>query len=735
MSNFSYDDFAVLVRSFQLDMLSSDSLRIVPLSAAPSMANAIRGTDLAGLESELNLPKQKNGAVVRSNVTVQHESAGYCRLVGHIEAVKPQDGQEGQGVQEVSAKAFVLYHLVKDGSVGGGEKKEVIAVASLKEGFEIGDVCYPSFTITTVNNYQSVAFNPNAFATVEDLKNINGLDGLHIAFDHASGDIKLLDGKGNVLDQANLHMDADTIIADGEEGYKYVKTDVQQDIHAKKAFMPAGQTAGETVGAEYYAPKTACFLVEVADEVVSDGTTTHPIASARDAVSQAEEALKSASDKAQAEADLAKAKSVLAALELAAVEPLSIESIRKGDSTAIKGIRVYTENGGTRSPSDYILYNTYNLITGSKGQFLKNASPAVGENKAIIEVYSPDAFVWTVGSGVVEEPNEGAEGERTFAQKMNAAAASMGFHVGDDIPLGTNIATLIGESVGNMGAHGGFDAEKYIHEGTDSDYIDELVDAQRKLAKEELREWNKQHPALEHSAEYGTRISSDGVDIRHGKIEIGNGIRNEGEDSVKRYVIETDINDYSAGARAGKGLQIGVMDSGKGLKGPEPIQRDILTINAEDYISGAPTCLALLKCSKSGDPATVSASSASLDGGRITANFTASGEEANGVFTLKITDNRANNGFGDVPRIVEIIPVYKSGADDSEAVPAQRSISAIAMAEPDELNNNKSMLSIRCSQVIDWAQSIDLGGTVASTEGQGTSVSNGMELYLIVKVY
>ena len=91
------------------------------------------------------------------------------------------------------------------------------------------------------------------------------------------------------------------------------------------------------------------------------------------------------------------------------------------------------------------------------------------------------------------------------------------------------------------------------------------------------------------------------------------------------------------------------------------------------------------------------------------------------MFTLTITDNRANNGFGSAPRIVEIIPVYKSGADATEAVPAQRSISAIEQATD---VGNTSTLSIRCSQVIDWAQSIDLGGT-----------GNDMELYLIVKVY
>ena len=227
-----------------------------------------------------------------------------------------------------------------------------------------------------------------------------------------------------------------------------------------------------------------------------------------------------------------------------------------------------------------------------------------------------------------------------------------------------------------------------------------------------MKEWNKQHPALVHDGVSGTRISSDGVDIRNGKIEIGNGIENKGEDNVKRYVIETNL-DHTP--HAGKGLQIGVIDSVQ--NGTEPVQKDILTINAEDYISGAPTCLALLKCSKDASDGPVFAG---IEGVRITANFTAVGAENNGVLTLTITDNRANNGFGSDPRIVEIIPVYKSGADADEAVPAQRSISAIEV--PDK--ETGKTLSIKCSQVIDWAQSIALGGA-----------GNGMELYLIVKVY
>ena len=724
-------DFAVLCKGVTIPS-KDNTLRVIPLSTAPSISGAIKGLS-QGIEGSLvpadidkNMPKNEAGAFIDNVVKVQHKSDGYCRIVAKLTDNK--SSAEVDGVV-ASAKGFVLIQKVK-----GQDTWNPIAVASLNAGIDLTQPeIYVAFTFSKTNNYQSVSFNPNAFATIEDINEINGLDGLHIAFDHTSGDIKLLDGEGNVLDQANLHMDADTIIADGEEGYKYVKTDVQQDIHAEKAFMPAGKTAGADVKALAYSVQKACFLVDVTKEQDEVDSAQAAVDSAQAAVDSAKAAVDADSSNTEAQqtlenakSNLERARSGLSTAQKALADLISSKAVREGTSPDICGISAFDASDSTYK--DYIIGGAYNnpTIGATNKPFLVAGTP----NGTLKSVYSPDAFVWTVGSDVGEEPKEGAEDNRTFAQKMNVNAQALGFHVGDDIPLGTNIATLIGDSVGNMGAPGGFDAEKYIHEGTDSDYIDELVDAQRKLAKDELKAWNAQHPGLVHDGLSGTRISSDGVDIRNGKIEIGNGADNKGEDSVKRYVIETDIDDYSDGARAGKGLQIGVMDSGKSGNVPVPIQKDILTINAEDYISGAPTCLALLKCSKSGDPATVSAR---LEYGcRITANFTASGEEANGVFTLKITDNRANNGFGDAPRIVEIIPVYKSGADADEAVPAQRSISAIAVAEQDK-ETGKSMLSIRCSQVIDWAQSIDLGGTVV--QGTPAGNGNGMELYLIVKVY
>lgn len=742
-------DFAVLCKGVTIPS-KDDTLRVIPLASAPSVSDALKGIpqgtagSLVPNDIDKNMPKNEAGAFIDNVVKVQHKSDGYCRIVAKL---TNNTSAEVDGVV-ASAKGFIL--IQKDEK----DTWKPIAVASLNAGIDLNPPeIYVAFTFSKTNNYQSVSFSPNAFATIEDINEINGLDGLHIAFDHASGDIKLLDGEGNVLDQANLHMDADTIIADGEEGYKYVKTDRQQDIHAAKAWMPAGKTAGASVDAVEYSVQKACFLVNVTDEQTAvndaqatvktaqdnvttaqdnvdraqtavdtaqadfdsaqvasdqqpdDQTLKDALANAASALSAAQDNLgKAQSDLSEAQATLKAKQTVLSTAQATLADLLSSKAVREGTSPAICGIRACGASDSTHK--DYIIGGSYNnsTIGATNKPFLVEGTLDVTYSKY---VYSPEAFVWTVGSDVGEEPKEGAEDNRTFAQKMNANAQALGFHVGDDIPLGTNIPAL-------LTAMADIDAEAYMHEGTDSDYIDELVDAQRNLAKDELVAWNAQHPALVHDGLSGTRISSDGVDIRNGKIEIGNGIGNkdENEDNVKRYVIETNL-DY--GPSADTGLQIGVI----GSLGSELMQRDILTINAEGYISGAPTCLALLKCSKVASDGTVSASLGG--GGRITANFDASGAEADGVFTLTITDNRANNGFGYAPRIVEIIPVYKSGADATEAVPAQRSISAIK--EPNKETGGKT-LSIKCSQVIDWAQSIDLGGT-----------ENGMELYLIVKVY
>ena len=728
-------------------------------------------------------------------------------------AVIQLSGGVNGSVGDVSGIANARGFVLAEHDDSDAEWKPV-AVASIDAGIDLTKPeLYVAFTFSKTNNYQSVSFSPNAFATIEDLNAINGLNGLHIAYDHVSGDIKLIDKDGKVLDQANLHMDADTIIADGEEGYKYVKTDRNQDIHSAKAFMPdatlhdesrdiyAHGTAWESVDALGYVPANACFLVDAAkDEAFAELMQTSGYAGALSAMATLQAQMEDAqailtNDPTNAEA-LATMTDAMAQLgtvsnnleaaqaflntpdNLKIVEDMRHRVIH-GESGAVVGIRVYTTTtttteGGdpghlitttTTTHKDYIFGGEYlNKVTNANGTFLVEAKdelvatqladnlPEDLQSQRIEEQYSPDAFVWTVGSET---------GNDTFAQKMNAAAQSMGFHVGDDIPLGTNIAVLINSDTDHMSASGGFDAQKYMHDGDENNYAEDLINEQRNLAKEELAAWNKQHPALIHDPLNGTRISSAGLDVRNGKIEIGNGIANDDNDSVKRYVIETDIPAASVtGGREDRGLQIGVIASQSSTTDNETtvytdVKKDILTINAENYISGAPTCLALLKCHKADDgngstiltadlteTQTIDNEEVTVNVGRITANFLASGEENSGVFTLTITDMRANNGFGDVPRIVEIDPVYKNGADITEAVPVQRSLSAIATAETNQAGH--SQISVACTKVLDWAQAIDLGGTVATTEADpdaqqvsgGNYVKpNGQELYLIVKVY
>ena len=796
-------DFAVIARSAstELSNLGEAVLRVVPLGNAPTLTEALGGLLSNGtptFNQDQNMTLEANGSISKSNIhSVQDRHNGYVRVVARINGSTLPEGvtrPEGYPDSLTNALGFALLKGIVEGE---GENAhvtgwEVLAVASLKAGCDVTDGCYVAFTFSKTNNYQSVSFSPNAFATIEDLDNINGLDGLHIAFDTASGDLKLLDKDGNVLDQANLPIKADVIIADGEEGYKYVKTDVKQDIHAAKAWMPEGKTAWETVPVAPYEMQHAALVVgkgaqggsgrsfvpsSSTDESYPISVVTYTIGDLQDgryiltrsSGTIGPETITDVSWKGEGQPLHFKTigfpvtgnkveflvitydgkpylvyefeNGVCSASELAntsdwepsvagtIVESVTSEGSSTGEVLGITpdGKNLYTFDEDAQSPAHI------NNISGGTVRWL--------DRKPLTEVlnhtlkYGLEAFVWTVKDREVKlnEP---------FFQQLNASLLDLGFHEGDDIALGTNLTILAPtEGVSPLNR---VDADEYMHGETKNEsgktpkeLREQEVDAQRNLAQAELVAWNAQHPALDHAGLSGTRISSDGVDIRNGKIEIGNGAANADKDSVKRYVIETDIDD-SVGARTDKGLQISVVDSVQ-PNSSEPIQKDILTINAEDYISGAPTCLALLKCSKSGDPATVSAG---LEGGRITANFDASGAEVDGAFKLTITDTRKNNDFGNVtttgegdsvsyklsaPRIVEIIPVYKSGADAQEAVPAQRSISAIAI----DTNANGTQLTIKCSQVIDWAQSIDLD----PVSSEGNPVPNGMELYLIVKVY
>ncbi len=758
-----YSDFAVLTAAGRaVDFMQvAESLRIIPLFDAISLVDAMKGLKdhvmgvpyYNGSEGDPGsfVPLNAAGADV-SNVTIQHDSDGYVRFVGKLQVpnveVDPDDPDPDPVVISHVAKGFALVDLSRTesspeqghiyGEIGGkSDDVDVLAVASIDRGYDMGNECYVSFTITTVNNYKSVTFNPNAFATMEDLSDINGLDGLHIAFDTNSGDIKLLDKDGKVLDQANLHMDTDTIIAEGEEGYKYVKTDIDQDIHSVKAFMPDGMSAFDDVDGQDYEVQNAALLVDLRDlrDAVDSAESAleeaeSDLADAQEAVDAAQQAL-DANDDPDAvpalEEALSSAQSTLSekasALEEArdAVDEATadfdeaLQAARHGDYTNVMGIRVISDQG--ESITDYFIGGSYNnsKVGASDVPFLAELESDIPEG--FTPVYSPAAFVWTVGKDVGGEPDV----DPNFAQQMNAHAQALGFHIGDDIPLGTNLENLIGKM-----SDGDFDAEAYIHDTIvidDEEYTsDELVDEQRNLAKAELVAWNAQHPALALNELEGTRVGKDGVDIRNGNIRIGNGKRSA---FPYQYDIATNIGD----TEHTNGLQIGVIDSSYG-GGNSGTPRNIVTINKDDYISGAPICMILAQFYidriQQADLPDIVTPGVLVK--RKTANFSVSVPDdlAAGTFELTINDTRpdveqAMGTFG-LERIIEIVPVYTPGADTSEAVPALQPIHAIGRFQGSESRS----LTVQCSQVLDWANSLGIDGT-----GNGDQPS----LFLIVKVY
>lgn len=729
MSNFSYDDFAVLVRSFNLELLDSASLRIVPLSVAPSMAQAINGTiptegDISALEAgKAYLPLAKDGKTkVSSNVTVQHQSDGYCRLVGHlvradvtrmfvmddgsgsypiesdntveIEGIiytlayleddelwegTPPNGEGGNDpvygtIEETTdgvsiATAFVLYRTDEDGS------DQVLAVASLKEGFEIGEGCYPSFTITTVNNYQSVAFNPNAFATLEDLNAINGLDGLHIAFDQTTGDIKLLDKDGNVIDQANLPIKADVIIADGEEGYKYVKTDIEQDIHAAKAWMPVGETAWDDVEAVEYEMKHAALVVE-RRFAMEDGSS-YPI------------------EMGEGGEDVINVGDIIYDVTYLESDD-KWKAVQRGEDSVMIGT-VETSTLGITDDGE-MMYTiaegdaTVTSISGENVPWLAQTELPAGSTLR----YGLEAFVWTV-----KDPDAVTQG--AFFATLNDSLRSLGFHEGDDIALGTNLQNLLAESMNEV------DPEEYMHgEGNMERRAKEVAD-QRNLAKAELLAWNAQHPALTHNLKAGTIISSEGVDIRSGQLLISDG-------NDKHYGLSTNFTadpDSPLDDDRDRGLTISSVDASNN-------EVQVLTISESSYISGAPICMAMLEIRD--------ADGLQGDMKRWTACFDCEMVEEDGTVNITITDNRSNSkGFGE-DCIVEISPVYipgktapEGGADieietATEMLPALNTVNTVVHA------GGYKELTCTCPQIIDWANSVNLN------EG-------GARLFAIVKVY
>ena len=119
-------------------------------------------------------------------------------------------------------------------------------------------------------------------------------------------------------------------------------------------------------------------------------------------------------------------------------------------------------------------------------------------------VYNHDAFVHTVGNSSLADWDE--------------CFQLMGFHDGDDIPLGTDLPALM-KALTDRNVK--FDPEAWIH-GADSDNAKKVVD-QRELAKKEMVAYNSRRPALTEDRNNGSIIDSSGLDVRNGSItlEIG----------------------------------------------------------------------------------------------------------------------------------------------------------------------------------------------------------------------
>lgn len=735
---------------------------------------------------------------------------GSIRLVAKVAKVAAPSESEN-ATADTSVNTFVLVRMDASTNIN-----LPIAVATISAGYKIHqhlasgndplddveNANYVSFTINHLNGYTSVDFNPDAYATYDDVANAlsRGIDGLHIAFDTASGDLKLLDKDGNVLDQANLPIKADVIIADGEEGYKYVKTDVKQDIHAAKAWMPEGFTAWEAVEAVPYTRKHAALVVGNASTpasrvfVETKIEERHPISTESVNFDHVviDDSIYMVADKNEPEM-----KCSLLKVKGKAGAPTAISEVDISDGSVKHGIQTYTitnvavevdvikaQDGatpyvlvGTNRPDVFqarslnggytqLYTGTIETSGGSSADrvlgitpdgtnlytFDENAeTPSMIQNisggdvrwldiKPLTDVpnhtlkYGLEAFVWTV-----KDEEAGAKISDPFFQQLNNSLLALGFHEGDDIALGTNIAKLSTDL-------NGVDVNDYMHGETNKAIREQEVDAQRANAKEELVEWNKQHPALTGDRNNGTIIDSSGLDVRNGSITLGCGrIGADGAFQKVNYGIQmkdrsSDQNilgcseslDFTISHTTGN---VQFDDNGHaaqtGDNGLVPLTSStLLSIEAGSYISGAPTCLILAEVKHN----------SSSEGGptvftpvRMTSGFSvAPSYDASSGLTLTIHDDRENisavfvdpnnNTIESSPAIIEVQAIYTHPDASSETVPAQQMHTYIGSW----MHGNPRSCSFLCNKIEEWMTAVGLADT---------SPAEGVELYVVIRVY
>ena len=756
------------------------------------------------------------GNIVRVQPGVRE---GSIRLVAKVAVPAAVE----EDVADISVNTFVLLRANSTTKVGEDFSTNVdlpIAVATISDGYmlhkhlaseidpldDVENASYVSFTINHLNGYTSVDFNPDAYATYDDVANAlsRSIDGLHIAFDNASGDLKLLDKDGNVLDQANLPIKTDVIIAEGEEGYKYVKTDVKQDIHAAKAWMPEDSTAWEAVLEAPYEMKKAALVVEQISNpasrvfVDSGDHTEHAISADTVTIAYVEisgstymvadiqeglcslfkikgdsetclyqsckysgENVALGIDGLQRritngnveEVDVIKLDGntyVLGEMEHQTFQPLTLNGVRYGNTGTIvtsegsstgkvlgitpDGTHLYTFDEGAQSPTHI------NNISGGTVRWL--------DRKPLTEVpnhtlkYGLEAFVWTV-----KDAKAGDKIIDPFFKQLNASLLALGFHEGDDIALGTNLAVLApAEGVSPLNK---VDADEYIHGKNNKATREQEVDEQRAYAKEELVAWNKQHPALTENRQEGTIIDHKGLDVRNGSITLGCGrIGDAGVFQKVNYGIQMKDRSLDPIRNRSESLDFTVShntglvkfdDNGHAVKDYADGQATnldsstLLSIEANSYISGAPTCLILAKVTcnhESGAPV--------FDPVRMTAGFSVAQDYgASSGLRLTIHDYRDNiiailNPGGTpetapvVPAIIEVQALYTHL--NAETVPAQQMHTYIGewmYISASDGTMDHPECSFLCNKIEEWMTAVGL-----------TDVQNkDSELYVVIRVY
>ena len=656
-----------------------------------------------------------NGDFIGNIVRVQpNKRDGSIRFVAKVAV--PVTSEDGSSPADAPYNTFVLVRTDASTNVD-----LPIAVATISKGYmlhthtatgndpldDVENANYVSFTINHLNGYTSVDFNPDAYATYDDVANAlsRSIDGLHIAFNSNTGDIILSDSKGNVIDQANLHLDrsADTIIAEGEEGYKYVKTDINQNVHSAKAFMAPGENGTYTSafgedGGKAYTTKHASLVRVSGDNYVCNGI--------RVCWEQAQE---------------------------------GSEPATKHDEIYWVGLAAWSEAEG--APREFLALNHSTLQDGQLSQptceVLRTASNnpiKVTGNSSIYSgdptfditesVYDHDAFVHTVGNSSLADWDE--------------CFQLMGFHKGDDIPLGTDLPTLMQALIDRDRK---FDPEAWIH-GADSDNAKKVA-GQRELAKDEMVEYNSRRPALTENRRSGTIIDHRGLDVRDGSITLGCGsLEKSGVYGIQ--MSESETLDFTISHTTGpvafdeNGHATGLTSS------------TLLSIEANSYISGAPTCLILAKVTRKpgGAPSNPDGSPDPTKGSpvltpvRMTAGFSVEQSyDASSGLTLTLKDLRENissvfnpDNLKLIPAIIEVQAIYTHPASSDETVPAQQMHTYIGSWVVESLSPGEQQpkCDFLCNKIEEWMTAIDLTDTDPSLD---PSPDPGVKLYVVIRVY